>query len=289
MPKTAFRVKMDNLMQERNNWLLESAEPYFDYKNRAETSSEKTALLFLHGFSSSPQELKAMAKYFADLGYAVSLPLLPGHGTNPKYLKEQRWMDWYQAAENSLKKLLAAGQEKIVIIGSSVGANLGLLLSFQYPTQIKAQIWITPALRLRRELYLRIGTFIIQRFVPFWKFKSKRPIDELNTVADEAVFKDRIAYPVNPFQSAEEVYRINEFARRSLYRIQTPLLVLLGKHDRVIHRTVTEMIREEVRPELLELHEFENSKHLLAVDFDKEKVKEVMRNYLEKINQQLNE
>ncbi|MFC1632790.1 alpha/beta hydrolase [Patescibacteria group bacterium] len=285
MPKTAFRAKMDNLMQDSNNWLLKGAEPFFDYEDKVETSPAKTALLFLHGFSSSPQEIKGIAKYFAELGYGVSLPLLPGHGTHPKDLKDQRWMDWYLTAENSLKKLLGAGYEKVVIVGSSVGTNLSLLLSFQYQDKIKAQIWITPALRLRRETFLRFGTFIVHRFVPFWNYKSKRPIDEFNTVADRSVFEDRVAYPISPFQAVEEVYHINEFTRRSLYRNQTPTLVLLGKKDRVIHGAVKKMLQEEIRPELLEIREFENSKHLLAVDYDKEEVRTVIRDYLDKINQ----
>ena len=37
--------------------------------------------LVVHGFTGTPQSMRGLAQAFARAGYAVELPLLPGHGT----------------------------------------------------------------------------------------------------------------------------------------------------------------------------------------------------------------
>ena len=38
-------------------------------------------MLVLHGFTGSPVSMRPLAEVFADAGFAVELPRLPGHGT----------------------------------------------------------------------------------------------------------------------------------------------------------------------------------------------------------------
>jgi len=55
--------------------VLPGAEP-FDH------SGGPVGVLLCHGFTGSPQALRAWADYLAAQDLAVSLPRLPGHGTN---------------------------------------------------------------------------------------------------------------------------------------------------------------------------------------------------------------
>ena len=67
----------------------------------------RISVLFLHGFNSSPHTLREWAKLTADAGYRVSLPRLPGHGTDWRELDATRWRDWYASAERELLTLAA--------------------------------------------------------------------------------------------------------------------------------------------------------------------------------------
>ncbi len=49
------------------------------------TGGRAIGVLLVHGFTGSPASMKPWAQALADQGYAVEVPLLPGHGT--------RWQD----------------------------------------------------------------------------------------------------------------------------------------------------------------------------------------------------
>src|SRR4051794_39709983 len=61
----------------------------------------------LHGFTGSPVSMRPLAEAFAEAGFAVELPRLPGHGTDPSDLALTTWDDWLAEAERALGVLQA--------------------------------------------------------------------------------------------------------------------------------------------------------------------------------------
>ena len=51
-------------------------------------------VLVLHGFTGNPQSMRGLAEAFAAAGFAVEIPLLPGHGTSVDDLDDTGWADW---------------------------------------------------------------------------------------------------------------------------------------------------------------------------------------------------
>ncbi|WP_172674148.1 alpha/beta hydrolase [Syntrophomonas palmitatica] len=94
------------------------AEPFFL------SGSRETALLFLHGFTGSPSEVFPAAKKIHEIcGCTLSGPLLPGHGSDPRFLNRLDWQDWYQAAEKEIR-FLQTEYEKVFAAGLSMGGLL---------------------------------------------------------------------------------------------------------------------------------------------------------------------
>ncbi|HMC51919.1 MAG TPA: hypothetical protein VKI64_04085, partial [Acidimicrobiales bacterium] len=60
-----------------------------------------SGVLVLHGFTGCPQSMRGLARAFASAGFAVELPLLPGHGTAVEDMIPTRWSDWSEAAERA--------------------------------------------------------------------------------------------------------------------------------------------------------------------------------------------
>ena len=50
--------------------------------------------LLIHGFASSPPEMRPLGDFLHQRGITVSAPLLPGHGTVPEDLNRTLWQDW---------------------------------------------------------------------------------------------------------------------------------------------------------------------------------------------------
>ena len=47
-------------------------------------------ILLVHGFTGSPISLRPLAELLSQRGFAIELPLLPGHGTRPRDLLPTR-------------------------------------------------------------------------------------------------------------------------------------------------------------------------------------------------------
>ena len=64
--------------------------------------------LVLHGFTGTPQSMRGLAEAFAAAGYAVELPLLPGHGTSVDDMATTTFADWSEAVARAYDELAAA-------------------------------------------------------------------------------------------------------------------------------------------------------------------------------------
>ena len=82
----------------------------------------------LHGFSSTPQELKKLSDYLSGKGFNISIPLIDGHGTSLDDFTRSSPSDWMKSAKDAYFELSNIS-EKIFIIGNSFGANLGLWIA----------------------------------------------------------------------------------------------------------------------------------------------------------------
>jgi carboxylesterase len=89
-------------------------------------------VLVVHGFSGTPQSMRSLAAGFGAAGFAVELPLLPGHGTSVEDLATTAFNDWWAAAEAAYAEL-ATRCARVVVSGLSMGAMLAARLAAVHP------------------------------------------------------------------------------------------------------------------------------------------------------------
>ncbi|MGT2477023.1 alpha/beta hydrolase [Paraburkholderia terrae] len=87
------------------------------------------AVLMLHGLSSSPLELRYLARFLNDEGFTTCVPVLNGYTAGSK---EQAMEHWLEAAIREYDAL-AARYERVSICGLSIGAALSLSLVHRRP------------------------------------------------------------------------------------------------------------------------------------------------------------
>lgn len=108
----------------------------------------RAGVLLLHGLTGSPWELRPLAEAFAARGFAVAMPLLAGHGRDVRLLQRCRWPDW-QADALAARDWLAAGCDRIHLLGLSMGALLTLRLArMPTPAPLRSVTLLAPALAL---------------------------------------------------------------------------------------------------------------------------------------------
>ncbi|WP_414439492.1 alpha/beta hydrolase [Burkholderia sp. 22PA0106] len=87
------------------------------------------AVLLLHGLSSSPLELRYLARYLHDEGFTISAPVIEGYSAGSTELPMERWLEGAVREYDAL----AARYERVSICGLSIGGALALRLIRERP------------------------------------------------------------------------------------------------------------------------------------------------------------
>jgi carboxylesterase len=93
------------------------------------TQGSDHAVLLLHGLSSSPLELRFLARFLADEGFATHTPELPGYSAGSGHVPMEQWV----SAAVAQFDLLSAQYRHVSICGLSMGATLAAALAHERP------------------------------------------------------------------------------------------------------------------------------------------------------------
>ena len=118
--------------------LIPGAEPW----SHVATAADAPGALVLHGFTGNPGSMRGLAEAFADAGYHVEMPRLPGHGTTVDDMITTSWPDWFGAAEAALQ-VVSSRSTAVVVCGLSMGGTLTLRLGAAHP-EVAGLVCVNP-------------------------------------------------------------------------------------------------------------------------------------------------
>jgi carboxylesterase len=217
--------------------------------------------LVVHGFTGNPQGLRGLAEAFAAGGFAVELPLLPGHGTTVEDMVTTRWDDWSGAAEAAYRSL-AERVDKVVVAGLSMGGTLSCWLAERYP-EIAGVVLVNTVVDVPAEM---LGP--LQELVA-------GGVDRIpaigNDVADPAAREK--AYDATPLEPLLSLGAAAAHVRADLPKLACPALILTSTQDHVVDPLNSEIIAGAISGPV-ERVTLERSYHVATLDYDKELIEE---------------
>lgn len=113
------------------------------------TGGRKVGVLLSHGFTGQPASIKPWGEHLANLGYAVSVPRLPGHGTTWQECNTTTWADWYGELTRAFDALCLEN-DAVVVGGLSMGGALALRLAADHPDRVSGVMLVNPAVATKR-------------------------------------------------------------------------------------------------------------------------------------------
>ena len=231
------------------------------------------AVLLLHGFGDTPQTLHYVADALQAAGYTVRAPLLPGHGRTLAEFGATRAKEWIAAAREAYGELSAAFGPSPVV-GLSMGGALGIVLAAETPT-MPALALVAPYVSVPRRARF------VARFHPLWELVTPyfRSGGE-RSILDPAERAQALGYGVLTPRLLFELSRVVRRVQVSLPRVRVPTLVIHGRNDERIPPDAA--AREYARlgaPEK-ELVWVEQGGHVLTVDYGRERVIELILDWL---------
>ncbi|CEA07814.1 Thermostable monoacylglycerol lipase [Arthrobacter saudimassiliensis] len=213
-----------------------------------------TGVLLSHGFTGSPVSLRAWAGHLADQGYAVSLPLLPGHGTTWQELARTPWEHWYDAYEQAYDRL-SETTGRVVAGGLSMGGALALRLASR--REVAGVAVVNPGLTAAdpRARYAGALKYLV-RSVPAIG----------NSIALPG--QDEGAYTRTPVAAVHQLMRLFRDTTASLPRITAPVLVFRSAVDPIVPESSMAALRRGLTSADLTVVPLPNSYHVATMDHD---------------------
>ena len=231
--------------------IMKGGEPFFYKKG-------KTGALLLHGYTSTPQEVKALGKYLAKKNITVFAPLLPGHGTQPEDLEDVNWKEWVEESKNGLEKV-KKHCDNVFVIGSSLGGNLALYLGTR--RDIKAIISLGTPLVSARMFFNKLLLLFAR---PFKRFVKKRYRKKLLPIVEK-----KVQYMMIPTKSVPQMLRIVDEVKAMLPKIKKPILIMQALDDMQLGTRNAHYIYNKVSSKQKKLVFIPDSYHVFVMDKNK--------------------
>ena len=224
------------------------------------TGGRAIGVLLVHGFTGSPASLKPWAQALADQGYAVEVPLLPGHGTRWQDLNKVPWTAWYDEAAAAFDRLRQSN-DAVVVAGLSMGGAVVLGLAEERGEQVSGILLVNPFVAsFRTELHALPALKLV---VPALKGVTNdiRKPDQ-----------DEHGYDRLPLKGLAEVMKMWKVVVPALGKVTQPVLYFRSEVDHVIDVASSPTILNGVSSSDLEERALRESYHVATLDNDAERI-----------------
>lgn len=242
-------------LPEAKHPLMPGAEPFL-------YEAGPVGVLLVHGFTSSPFEMRGIASYLAERGITAGAPLLAGHGTAHEDLQGKTWRDWYESVGKALD-VMRERCDRVYLAGLSLGGALTLYTASQRGSDLAGIV------AMSAPIYIPTGVGSLLRGI-----KSQMPYlsKPYRDIADPDARDEHVGYAYSPVDATASLIEFLGHVRPALPRVNVPALLIYARHDHVVpsissHHIYSRLGSRDKR--MLALH---RGFHIVTVDYDRERV-----------------
>lgn len=250
--------------------ILEGAEPFH---SPGSGQRADTAVLVMHGMTSSPQMVRPVADRIAEHGYAVSAPLLPGHGTTWQEMSRTRYADWLGAVVSALQGL-RANHRTVVAFGVSMGGALITDVAARRPELVDGLVLVNPAFAAT-DWRLKVIPHL-KHVVPVYKGLG-------DDIRREGAPRE-LAYTMTPLKAFDSF--VEQWPRlvQELPEVRQPVLLVRSRHDRVVPAISGDVFLAGVGSDDVTVTWLEESAHVAPLDHDAEQLIEGTLEFVDRVS-----
>src|SRR5690242_17816574 len=235
--------------------LAPHAEP-FASAGAPRADGKRVGVLLSHGFTGSPASMRPWGEHLAGLGYTVSVPRLPGHGTTWQEMNRTTFADWYAELERAFEKLRTECDE-VVVGGLSMGGGLALWLAANHPHDIAGLVLVNPAVSSQNKQLLA---------VPVMKYVLGGMPAIGNDIKKDGVSEH--AYDKTPLKALHSMMQGWKQVRADLPRVTQPILIFRSRDDHVVDEQSIRDVQAGVSSRDVTERVLEDSYHVATLDND---------------------
>jgi carboxylesterase len=235
-----------------------------DLKKEFFFSGNQTGCLLIHGFTSTPAEIRELGEHLNKVGYTVLGVQLAGHGTVIEDMEKSKYTDWIQSVEEGYARLQGVCST-IHVIGHSMGGVLALYLAEN--VDVNKVVALAPALVTKDPNAKYAG--LAKYFMKYSEWTEReRPEEEK---------KYLLGYSKIPVKSVGELNKLQRVTIKSLNKITQPILIIHAMKDNTIHEKGIDLLANGVSSKEIKKSYLDHCGHNITVECEKDIVfKEVI-------------
>ena len=224
-------------------------------------NDQRIGVLALHGYRSTPAEVRQMSQFLAKSVDVVYAPRMAGHGTAPINLKDVTYKDWYESIQRAYAALRSSW-DKVILVGFSTGGLICLLSCVKKNNKIDKLVSISSALKLKDIRAKIVGS------VNIWndlldKFKIKKyQLDYIETPPENP----QINYQHNYLKGVEELGKLMSDVNSNLDKVQVESLIMQAKNDPVVNPKSAKLIHDKIKSQFKQLIELNYNNHVIITN-----------------------
>lgn len=248
----------------------EHAETFYS-QGAPDASGRRIGVLLSHGFTGSPYSMVPWGRYLAEQGFAVSVPLLPGHGTTWQEMATTRYEDYYAAIEQEFDKL-RANNDAVVVGGLSMGGCLTLNLTERRGAEVSGLVMVNPAVASTNKqlLLLPVMKHLVKAFPAIGNDIKKEGVSEY-------------AYPKTPLKPLASMLAAWPQIRADLPTVTAPVLLFRSADDHVVDPSSARIILESISSADKTERVLTESYHVATLDHDAPRIFEESAAFIRRV------
>ncbi|MHA1910768.1 MAG: alpha/beta hydrolase [Candidatus Kariarchaeaceae archaeon] len=235
--------------------VMPNAESFF-WRTKSEMLPKRTkGVLFIHGFTSTPQVFIPYAKMFLNHGYSVHACRLAGHGTSPAHLASTNAADWYVSAREAYR-ILQEEVDDVIIVAHSLGTLFAVILSSIFP--IDSLVLLSSPIKVRQKPLYRVNFLLrpLSHFIKYWPMKKSE-----KKIIEEYGFLNYLKYPL---VSVAGLFDVIEVAQKQLPKVICPVLICLGDSDEHIELDTLNYLNENLGSKIIKTWIAKDAPHIIV-------------------------
>jgi carboxylesterase len=232
------------------------------------------AVLCIHGFTSTPFEVRYLAEALQRRGFTAVGPVLPGHGTSVSDLAGTTWERWAEEIASQFEALRGRFPW-VAVVGQSLGGLLALHLAARTPevkavASLAAPLWLE-GLGKRVAEWTRPGR---------WLHRYVRTVPKLggSDIADPVAKASYPSYAQIPVPALHSLCDFMGVVDEVLPRVAAPTLIVHAHADHTAPVACARRIAERTGAE--RLHLLDHSYHVISVDRERDIVADEVGSFL---------
>ncbi|MGM0125061.1 carboxylesterase [Enterococcus sp. AZ194] len=229
----------------------------------------KRAVLLLHAYSGSSNDVRMMSRYLESADYSVYSPIFSGHGTlDPLDILKQDKNTWWQDTLRALSFLKEQGYAQIAVFGLSMGGIYAMkALELQDPTIIGGGLFCSPIFPENNHVY------------PNFMLYAKQVLKVAGATPDELQSRLAVFDPL----AKNQLLAIQDVAQQvstELAMINVPVFLAQAGKDEMIEATNVFKTAQALKNSRYTLQWYPNSTHVITVGQDRRQLQQDVLNYL---------